>query len=152
MAIKKVTKQSIKALQEHKRLEEIENHNALVEAVNRLVNNKPKVVTKGTKLSVSTVAEEAGLSRGTVYRHQDIIKKLKSIKENPHKSDFQIKKAQEAKEAEKIKNLNSITDQLNYDKQKLAQELYKLGLENADLKSKVRNLERNLSKSRIRTI
>lgn len=126
---KSVTKQSINALKDFKATQEIETHNKLVEAINRLTNNKPIVVNKGTKLNVTDLAKEAGVSRGSVYKHKDIIERIHSIRDNPHKSDYQIKKAQEAKRIEAEKKNKSILDQLKIDKENLAQENYRLHFE-----------------------
>lgn len=143
---KSVTKQSIKALNGFKATQEIETHNKLVEAINRITNNNPIVVERGTKLNVTDVAKEARVSRGSVYNHKDIIERIHSIRENPHKSDYQIKKAQEAKRIEAEKKNKSILDQLKIDKENLAQENYRLHFELDQATEKIRDSESKIEK------
>lgn len=152
MAKKKVTKSSIIALQDYKHAQEEENHNALIQAFIRIQNNAPLVLKKGTKLSATSVAQEAKLSRGTLYKHKDILLKINAYKENPHSSEYRRRKALEAKEAEGVKKTKSLIDQLSIDKNKLAQENYKLTIEIADMRNKLTNLIKQNAKSNVKDI
>lgn len=152
MKKKSVTKQSINALNDFKAAQELENHNKLVEAINRLSANQPKILKRGTKLNATNVALEAGVSRGTVYKHKDIIDKINTILENPHKSEYQIKKAQEAKRIEVEKRNKSILDQLTIDKANLAQENYRLNLELNEARTKLDNLIKEKNSRKVANI
>lgn len=47
------------------------------EALERILQRKPKVISSTQKLSVKAVEEEAGLGSGSVYYYQDIVNKIK---------------------------------------------------------------------------
>lgn len=59
------------------------------EALSRILQGKPTVVSPTQKLSIKAVEEEAGLGSGAIYYYKDIVNK---IKENHLKSGGNTKK------------------------------------------------------------
>ncbi|ENV3666420.1 MULTISPECIES: hypothetical protein [Vibrio] len=47
------------------------------EALQRIVQGKPKIVPSTQKLSVKAVEEEAGLGSGSIYYYPDVVQKIK---------------------------------------------------------------------------
>jgi len=127
-----IHRNSTNALKNFKLAQEQEKHNELILALNRLINRQPLVVPKNSKLNVSNLALEAGVSRGSIYTHVEIFEKIKAYKENPNASDYQIaKKANELKNA-KEQLLNEQLKKLQQDKFMLAQENLRINLELKD--------------------
>ncbi|MCC4782117.1 hypothetical protein LMH77_04350 [Vibrio lentus] len=48
------------------------------EALERILQRKPKVISSTQKISVKAVEEEAGLGSGSVYYYPDIVSKIKN--------------------------------------------------------------------------
>jgi len=148
-SMRNINKASKNALRDFKISQEEANHNALVQAFHQIINGNPKVVKKGTRLSVTSVAKEASLSRGTVYLHKDILEKINNYKDNPRLSDYKRKKALEAKEAEKVEKSKLILTQLEVDKNKLAQENYRLTLELSGALDKISALSKEIINKKV---
>ncbi len=138
-----VNKKSKEALREFKQDQELRNHNSLVIAFNRLVNNEPINVKKGTRLTVVSVAKEAGVSRSTVYLHIDIIEKISAYKANPSGSDFKRNKSIRDAAVAKKEKIKGFVDQLKIDKHNLAQENFKLTLELKEANDRISELRKN---------
>lgn len=149
MTKRNITKASKNALREYKSSEEERNHNLLVKAFNRLVNNEPITLLKGTKLTVASVAKEAGLSRGTVYLHQDVFNKIAAYKANPSGSDFQRQKQIRATAIEKDESRKDLIEQLQIDKKKLAQENFRLSLDLRDANDRISELRKQRSAAKV---
>jgi len=152
MAKRNLTKNSKDALREYKHSEEERNHNNLVKAFTRLVNNEPKIVKRGTKLTVTSVAKEAGLSRGAVYLHQEVLEKITAYKDNPSGSDFQRKKLIRESLVAKEEMRKSMIEQLQVEKHKLAQENFRLTMELQDSHDKLAELRKQRTSAKVVSI
>jgi len=131
------------ALADYKKKEEQQKHNDLVDALVRLKNGQGTIVKLGAleKIKATHVAKEAKVSRTLLYTtHKDIQKEIEKANKRRGTSRNEARKKQEQKEATKQEIINS----LNSDKQKLAQENYRLQLEVDDLHSTVKNLKEEI--------
>jgi len=130
---KKVHRASKQALRDNAEKREQQTHNELVSALNRLVNNEPINVKKGTKMTLTSVATEAGVSRSSLYNHPDILEQVKICIKKKSISPAQARRMTKEETIKKEENTKKIIQQLNEDKSKLAQENYKLSLEKDEL-------------------
>lgn len=143
------TNNSTDAIRKFKKFEEERNHNNLINAFNRLINNDPEIVKKGTKLSVTAVAKEAGLSRGTLYLHKDVLNKVIAYKEGKTGSNFLRNKAIKEAEFAKEESRKYLIEQLQTDKHKLAQENFKLSLDLKEANEMISALRRQIASPKV---
>lgn len=134
MPKKNVHRASKQALRESADKREQQTHNELVQAFNRLANGEPINVKKGTKVTAKSVAEEAGVSRTSLYNHPDILEQVKRYIEKKSISPAQARRLTKEEAERKEQETKELIQQLNTDKSKLAQENYKLSLENEELR------------------
>ena len=94
-----------------------ELRNALI----RLKHGRPKVVDKKRKISILTLAEEAGVSDSTIHnRYPDIAAEVRSIIGTDHRLQRDEKNDMLKLEKEKNKQLRNQIEQLELDVRKLA--------------------------------
>ncbi len=132
---KKVHRASKQALRDNAEKREQQKHNDLVAGLNRLKNNEPINIKKGTKMTLQLVADEADVSRSTLYNHEDMLEQAKNYIKNKSISPAQARRMIKENAIKKEENTKKIIQQLNEDKSKLAQENYKLSLEKDELNS-----------------
>jgi len=125
---KKVHRASKQALRDNAEKREQQTHNDLVAALNRLKNNEPINIKKGTKITLTSVADEADVSRSSLYNHKDILERVKICIKKKSISPAQARRMTKKNAIKKEENTKKIIQQLNEDKSKLAQENYKLSL------------------------
>jgi hypothetical protein len=101
---------------------EIATHNALVEAYNRLERGEPTVVKKGTLITPSSVAREAGVDRGVLYgKHRDILDKIQQTKIERKAGLVGPKRKRHVKDVEaRLDELRGIVDILQKEKRDIA--------------------------------
>jgi len=111
-----------------------ELRNALI----RLKHGRPKVVDKKRKISILTLAEEAGVSDSTIHnRYPDIAAEVRSIIGTDHRLQRDEKNDMLKLEKEKNKQLRNQIEQLELDVRKLASINATLSNENAKLKAEM---------------
>ena len=94
-----------------------ELRNALI----RLKHGRPKVVDKKRKISISALAEEAGVSDSTIHnRYPDIAAEVRSLVSTDHRLQRDEKNDMLKLEKEKNKQLRNQIEQLELDVRKLA--------------------------------
>ncbi|MEZ9556348.1 hypothetical protein AB4248_15585 [Vibrio splendidus] len=98
------------------------------EALERILQGKPKVIYSTQKLSVKAVEEEAGLGSGSVYYYPDIVRKIKN-----HSFKKQSNAQNSSLYDEKI---SSLREQLK--KEKRLKEKYRIAA--TDLKTQLANM------------
>jgi chromosome segregation ATPase len=111
---------------------------ALENALIRLKHGRPKVVDKKRKISISALAEEAGVADSTIHnRYPEIAAQVRQIIGKEHKSQ-RDKKSQELK-TEKSKNqeLRAEIESLEADVRKLTSINATLERENAQLRAEL---------------
>lgn len=80
------------ALKNHKEDSLQKTRRNLELALARLRNGNPKKVKRGTPVNASSVAEEAGVDRSTLYRyHQPILREIQRINETTPKQRLKAK-------------------------------------------------------------
>lgn len=88
---------------------------AIKQALLRLQNNRPKVVTPGRKISIAAVAEEAGVSRATIHNnYPEIAERIREMNNNSCRvqldekhQNLNILKNKNRELRDQIQNLNS---------------------------------------------
>ncbi|MCB5361736.1 hypothetical protein [Vibrio lentus] len=98
------------------------------EALERILQRKPKVISSTQKISVKAVEEEAGLGSGSVYYYPDIVSKIKN-----HSFKKQSNAQNSSLYDEKI---SSLREQLK--KEKRLKEKYRIAA--TDLKTQLANM------------
>jgi len=112
---------------------EKEIRNALI----RLKHGRPKVVDKKRKISISALAEEAGVSDSTIHnRYPEVAAEVREIIGKEHKTQ---REKNEQLKSEKLKNkeLREYIEQLESDIRRLTSINATLNNENAQLKAEM---------------
>jgi hypothetical protein len=92
------------ALAAQKRQSVKETRQKLELALRRLANGNPTVVKKGTKISASSVAEEAGVDRVTLYRfHEPVLTEIRKINNTAPKTQLKESRSELAQTNIKMK-------------------------------------------------
>jgi len=113
---------------------EKEIRNALI----RLKHGRPKVVDKKRKISISALAEEAGVSDSTIHnRYPEVAAEVREIIGKEHKTQRDEKNEQLKSEKLKNKELREYIEQLESDIRKLTSINATLNNENAQLKAEM---------------
>jgi len=116
----------------------ISTEKKLKNALIRLKHGRPKVVDKKRKISISALAEEAGVSDSTIHnRYLEIANEVREITGKVHK--VQRDEKNELLKSEKTKNreLREYIQQLESDVRKLTSVNATLCSENAQLKAEM---------------
>jgi transcriptional antiterminator len=113
---------------------EKELKNALI----RLKHGRPKIVDKKRKISISALAEEAGVSDSTIHnRYPEIAAEVREIIGKAHKTQRDEKNEKLKSEKSKNKELREYIEQLESDIRKLTSINATLSNENAQLKAEM---------------
>jgi len=117
---------------------------AIQQALLRLKNNHPKIVTQGRKISIASVAEEAGISRATIHNnYPDLAETIREINNRSSRVQCDEKRQQLNILENKNKELRSTVQSLNLELSKIASLNASLLLENNRLQTIIDN--RNIS-------
>ena len=109
-------------------------NNALI----RLKHGRPKIVDKKRKISISALAEEAGVSDSTIHnRYPEIATEVREIIGKAHKVQRDEKNEELKSEKSKNKELREYIEQLEADVRKLTSINATLSNENAQLKAEM---------------
>ena len=113
---------------------EKELKNALI----RLKHGRPKIVDKKRKISISALAEEAGVSDSTIHnRYPEIAAEVREITGKEHKAQRDEKNDKLKLERAKNRELREHMEQLESDIRKLTSINATLSNENAQLKAEM---------------
>ena len=100
---------------------------SIKKAMLRIIKGTPKVIEKGRKISIMTVAKEAGISRASIHNnYPDLAEKIRAL----NGKEVRAKTHQKHQKLKEEKNKNQI---LRSEIQKLKMELAKLASLNASL-------------------
>lgn len=112
--------------------------NELKHALIRLKHGRPKVVNKKRKISISALAEEAGVSDSTIHnRYPEIAAEVREIIGKAHKVQRDEKNIKLKSEKAKNKELRQYIEQLESDIRKLTSINATLSNENIQLKAEI---------------
>jgi chromosome segregation ATPase len=96
-------------------------------ALRRLVNGNPKVVKKGTRITASSVAAEAGVDRVTLYRfHEPILTEIRKINDTAPKAQLKESRSELAQINTKMKEYRRLVEQAQEEVAALARINYRL--------------------------
>jgi DNA-binding transcriptional MocR family regulator len=110
----------------------------LKNALLRLKHGRPKIVDKKRKISISALAEEAGVSDSTIHnRYPEIATEVREIIGKAHRVQRDEKNEKLKSEKSKNKELREYIEQLESDIRKLTSINATLSNENAQLKAEI---------------
>lgn len=108
--------------------------NALI----RLKHGRPKVVDKRRKISITALAEEAGVKDSTIHnRYPDIAAEVRGLTGKTHKAQRDDKSAKLKAEKEKNRELRAYIEELESDVRKLVSLNATLDSANEQLKAEL---------------
>jgi len=126
------------APRKRKRSSHEETRTALLEAIARLRGANPQRVDRGTAITVSSVAREAGVHRTRICNHHaDIVAQIHGLQDDGGEQRPRAQYSALAEAKRQHKALRAIIEQLQEDKERLAQHNYALRRENEELKSQL---------------
>ena len=109
---------------------------ALEMALYRITKGRAKIVNKKRKLSIASVAEEAGLSTSTIHNnHPDMAEKIRALMNKEARAQRDEKLADLKKEKAKNRELRKEVMSLNEQLAKIASINARLEMENAELQA-----------------
>lgn len=121
---------------------------AIQQAIIRLKNNRPNIVTQGRKVSIASVSEEAGVSRATIHNnYPELAESIRKISNKLSHAQRNKKQKQLKILENKNKELRSIIQTLNLELAKIASINASLLLENTSLHTKINNKKLSFLKS-----
>ena len=127
------------ALAAQKRQSVKETRQKLELALRRLANGNPKVVKIGTKISVSSVAAEAGVDRVTLYRfHEPVLTEIRKINDTAPKAQLMESRSELAQTNAKIKEYRRMVEEAQEEVAALARINYRLDARIAELEGLIR--------------
>ena len=107
-------------------------------ALMRLKHGRPKLVDKKRKISISALAEEAGVSDSTIHnRYPEIAAEVREMIGKAHKVQRDEKNERLKSEKSKNKELRDYIEQLEADIRKLTSINATLSYENSQLKAEM---------------
>ena len=122
-----VQEAAFKALAIQKRQSVKETRQKLELALRRLVNGNPRVVKKDTKISVASVAKEAGVDRVTLYRfHEPVLSEIRKINDTAPKAMLKESRSELVQSTVKLKEYRRLVEQSQEDVAALARINYRL--------------------------
>lgn len=108
-------------------------------AVRRLAHGNPRVVPKGTKLSASSVAKEAGVDRATLYRfHEPILSEIRRLNNSAPKAKLRSSRTKNREAEMRLKEYRSLVEQAQSEVAALARINYRLQARIDELESDLR--------------
>lgn len=115
-------------------------------ALARLRNNNPRIVKRGTKISVTSIAKEAGVDPSTIYRfHESVRVEIRkasnaAAKKRPKADQDELQKAEQ-----KAKEYRLTAEELDSQLRALAQQNYTLSLQLQEQKDFVSLRDKTIS-------
>ena len=128
-----------KALAAQKRQSVKETRKKLEYALLRLTNGNPRVVKKGTKISASSVAKEAGVDRVTLYRfHEPVLVEIRKINDTAPKAQLKESRSELAQVSAKLKEYRQLVEEAQEEVAALARINYRLDGRISELEGLIR--------------
>jgi len=108
-------------------------------ALHRLAHGTPHVVKKGTKISASSVAKEAGVDRATLYRfHEPVLSAIRSINDSAPKALLKESRSELAQTNTKMKEYRRLVEDAQEEVTALARINYRLEARISELEELIR--------------
>jgi len=135
-----------KALVAQKQHSVKETRNKLQLALRRLVNGNPKIVNRGTKLTASSVAKEAGIDRVTLYRfHEPILTEIRKFNDSTTKMLLKESRSALAETNIKLKEYRRLVEEAQEEVAALARINYRLDTRITELETMIRIRDEQIS-------
>jgi membrane-bound lytic murein transglycosylase B len=107
-------------------------------ALRRLANGNPTVVKKGTKISASSVAAEAGVDRVTLYRfHEPVLTEIRKINDTAPKTQLKESRSELAQTNIKMKEYRRLVEEAQEEVAALARINYRLDARISELEGQI---------------
>lgn len=120
-------KGNAKALKRHKLRSQRETRKEVKYALSRLIHGNPKIVPKESKITISSVAAEAQVSRSTLYNfHKPIVDEIQQINSQTSNERLKKKATELTKQKARIKEYRELAEQAQKEKEALARINYRL--------------------------
>lgn len=134
------------ALRAHKEASLRQTRHELELALARLRNGNPKRVKKGTLISAAAVAEEANVSRSTLYRfHDSILAEIRQLNETTPKKKLQAKCGELAEVQTKAKEYREALIEAHDEMTNWARQNYALTHRVQELEDELRQREKTIT-------
>jgi hypothetical protein len=118
---------TLQALAAQKRESVKETRQKLELALRRLANGNPKVVKKGTKITVASVSKEAGINRVTLYRfHEPVLTEIRKTNDTAPKAKLKESRSELAQTNAKLKEYRQLAEDAQAEVAALARVNYRL--------------------------
>lgn len=152
------------ALAAQKRQSVKETRQKLELALRRLAHGNPQVVKKGMRITASSVAEEAGVDRATLYRfHEPVLTEIRKINDTAPKTQLKESRFELAQTNTKMKEYRQLVEEAQEEVATLARINYRLDARISELEGLIRirderitefqkQLNERNSKSKVSTI
>jgi hypothetical protein len=116
-----------------------ETRHKLQLALRRLVNGNPKVVKRGTKITASSVAEEAGVDGVTLYRfHEPVLTEIRKINDTAPKAQLKENRYELALTKVKLKEYRQLVEEAQEEVAALARINYRMDARISELEELIR--------------
>lgn len=136
MSIPEATREALAA---QKRQSVKDTREKLELAVRRLVHGNPRVVKKGTRVTATSVAKEAGVDRVTLYRfHEPVLVEIRKINDTAPKALLKESRSELAQSAAKQKEYRRLVEEAQEEVAALARINYRLDARIAELEDLIR--------------
>lgn len=127
------------ALAAQKRQSVMDTRQKLELALRRLAHGNPQVVKKGTKITASSVAEEAGIDRATLYRfHEPVLTEIRKINDTAPKAQLKESRFELAQSSAKMKEYRRLVEEAQEEVTALARINYRLDARISELEGLIR--------------
>lgn len=131
---------NVDALRPHKAESLKKTRMELELAVRRIVNGNPQRVKKGTPLSPSSVAKEAGVERSTLYRyHEPVVTDIRRINDTTPQQKLREKHSELADAKAKAKEYREMLEEEQANLAQMARQNYALNIRIKELEGIVRD-------------
>lgn len=131
------------ALMAHKKASQLQTRKALELALSRLRNGNPKKVKRGTPITASSVAEEAGVDRSTLYRfHEPILSELRKLNDTSQKKKMEIKQTELSAASYKLREYRSMLEEKQSEIGSWARQNYALSHRVQELEAQIQHRDK----------
>jgi len=116
-----------KVSKHHKTVAKEKTFQELLGAIARIQEGTSQLLPPGTRLTVSTLAKEAGINRATIYKyHPDIIARIELLNKFDSKQQLKEKRSELSKARDSAKVYRKLLGQAQKDKEHLVRINYQL--------------------------
>ncbi|MER0850809.1 hypothetical protein AAA542_09085 [Pseudomonas aeruginosa] len=139
------------ALRAHKEASQRQTRQELELALARLRNGNPRRVKRGTSISATTVAREAGVDRSTLYRfHEPILTEIRKFNETTPKQQLKSKQGELGEAQAKAREYRGALEAARNEMTAWARQNYALAHRVQDLEATLRHRDKLIAELQAR--